>query len=70
MGDNEPASDDKTDAASLPGLPDVQVQDLEVEARRVVARARHSVVAAQGESAKNGITEWVRCLFWHFHPEL
>jgi hypothetical protein len=30
---------------------------------------RDSVVAAQGESAKNGITEWVGCLFWHFRPE-
>jgi len=29
-----------------------------------------SVVADQGESAKNGITEWVGCLFWHFRPEL
>jgi hypothetical protein len=43
VGDDEPVSDDETDAASLPGLPpDVQTQDLEVEARRVVARARRN----------------------------
>jgi hypothetical protein len=42
VGDDEPVSDDETDAASLPGLPDVQAQDLEVEARRVVARARRN----------------------------
>jgi hypothetical protein len=42
MGDDEPVSDDEMDAASLPGLPDVQAQDLEVEARRVVARARRN----------------------------
>jgi hypothetical protein len=40
VGDNEPLSDDEMDAASLPGLPDVQVQDLKAEARRVVARTR------------------------------
>ena len=40
VGDNEPLSDDEMDAASLPGLPDVQVQDLTAEARRVVARTR------------------------------
>jgi hypothetical protein len=42
VGDDEPLSGDETDAASLPGLPDVQAQDLEDEARRVVARARHN----------------------------
>jgi hypothetical protein len=42
VGDDEPVSDDETDAASLPGLPHVQAQDLEVEARRVVARARRN----------------------------
>ena len=42
MGDDEPVSDDETDATSLPGLPDVQAQDLKVEARRVVARARRN----------------------------
>jgi hypothetical protein len=40
MGDDGPILDDEMDAASLLGLPDVQVQDLKVEARRVVARAR------------------------------
>jgi len=43
VGDDEPVSDDEMDAASLLGLPpDVQTQDLEVEARRVVARARRN----------------------------
>ena len=42
MGDDEPLSDDEMDTASLPGLPDVQAQDLEAEARRVVARARRN----------------------------
>ncbi len=40
VGDDEPLSDDEMDTASLLGLPDVQAQDLEAEARRVVARAR------------------------------
>ena len=40
VGDDEFVSDDEMVAASLPGLPDVQAQDLKVEARRVVARAR------------------------------
>ena len=39
VGDDEPLSDDETDTTPLPGL-DVQAQDLEVEARRAVARAR------------------------------
>ncbi len=42
MGDDKPLSDDEMDATLLPGLPNVQVQDLEAEARRVVARARHN----------------------------
>ena len=42
MGDDEPVSDDEMDATSLSGLPDVQAQDLKVEARRVVARARRN----------------------------
>src|SRR6266851_3675976 len=42
IGDDKFVSDDETVAASLLGLPDVQAQDLEVEARRVVARARHN----------------------------
>ncbi len=42
VGDDEFVSDDETVAASLLGLPDVQAQDLEVEARRVVARARRN----------------------------
>lgn len=41
-GDDESLSDDDTDAALLPRLPDVQAQDLEDEARMVVARARRN----------------------------
>ena len=40
-----------------------------IKAADVAIPPQLSVVAAQGESAKNGITEWVGCLFWHFCPE-
>jgi hypothetical protein len=42
LGDDESVSDDDTSIASLPGFPSAEAQDLDGEARRIVARARHN----------------------------
>jgi len=42
IGDDKSVSGNDTSIASLPGLPSVEAQDLEGEAKRIIARACHN----------------------------